>query len=265
MYPALPFGPFTLPTGPIFALLAGYFGLETAARFGRRFGLRSDDVWNAGLLGVLAGFIVARLWNLIQFWYVYSAEPLLIFSPRPSGFALAPGFVAAALAVYAYLLYRALSPTRMAAALGVGLLMTAAILAVGDYLTGAVTGIPSDLPWALPYFGEMQHPVGFYRAIGFTIALVAVWLLTDPARPGRTLLLVGLSFGLVHLIADGFLANAETIGPFRTTQFWGLAVAIACAAGLAWLNRANTTTQSEVAAAPLPADDAGGGATAGAE
>ena len=69
MYPALPFGPFTLPTGPIFVLLAGYFGLETAARFGRRFGLRSDDVWNAGLLGVLAGFIVARLWNVIQFWY----------------------------------------------------------------------------------------------------------------------------------------------------------------------------------------------------
>jgi prolipoprotein diacylglyceryltransferase len=265
MYPALPFGPFTLPTGPIFALLAGYFGLETAARFGRRFGLRSDDVWNAGLLGVLAGFIVARLWNVIQFWYVYAAEPLLILSPRPSGFALLPGFVGAAIAIYAYLLYRALSPLRMAAALSVGLLMAAGILAVGDYLTGAVTGIPSDLPWALPYFGEMQHPVGFYRAIGFIIALAAVWLLTDPAHPGRTLLLVGFAFGLVHLIADGFLANAERIGPFRATQFWGLVAAIACAAGLAWLNRARTAAQREVAVAPLPATGASNDATAGAE
>jgi phosphatidylglycerol:prolipoprotein diacylglycerol transferase len=241
MYPALPFGPFTLPTGPIFALLAGYFGLEAAARFGRRFGLRSDDVWNAGLLGVLAGFIVARLWNVIQFWYVYAAEPLLIFSLRPSGFALLPGLVGTALAVYAYLLYRALDPLRMAAALGVGALITAGILAVGDYLTGAVTGLPSDLPWALPYFGEMQHPVGFYRAVGFAVALVLVWLLTDPARPGRTLLLVGLSFGVVHLLADGFLANAETIGPFRTTQFWGLVAAVGCAAGLAWSARATPT------------------------
>jgi prolipoprotein diacylglyceryltransferase len=98
---------------------------------GAGFGLRSDDVWNAGLLGVLAGFIVARLWNVIQFWYVYAAEPLLIFSLRPSGFALLPGLVGAALAVYAYLLYRALDPLRMAAALGVGALITAGILAVG--------------------------------------------------------------------------------------------------------------------------------------
>lgn len=249
MYQALPFGPLSLPTGPIFALLAVYLGLETAARFGRQFGLRSDDVWNAGLLAVLIGLIVARLWNVIQFWYVYAAEPLLIVSLRPSGFALLPGLVGAAVAVYAYLLYRALSPARMAAALSVGLLMTAGVLAVGDYLTGAVIGLASDLPWALPYFGEMQHPVGFYRAIGFVAALVVVWLLLDPAHPGRTLLLVGFSFGLVHLIADGFLAQAETIGQFRTTQLVGFGVAVACAAALAW--------SAQQSAAPAPVSDDG--------
>ena len=237
MYQALPFGPLSLPTGPIFALLAIYFGIETAARFGRRFGLRSDDVWNAGLLAVLTGLIVARLWNVIQFWYVYAAEPQLIISLRPSGFSLLPGLVGGAIAVYAYLLYRALSPVRMAAALSVGLLMMAAILAVGDYLTGAVIGLASDRPWALPYFGEMQHPVGLYRVIGFTLALVVVWLLVDAEHPGRTLLLVGFSFGLVHLVADGFLANAETVGPFRTTQTVGFMVAVLCATALAWSAR----------------------------
>ena len=237
MYQALPFGPLSLPTGPIFALLAIYFGIETAARFGRRFGLRSDDVWNAGLLAVLTGLIVARLWNVIQFWYVYAAEPQLIISLRPSGFSLLPGLVGGAIAVYAYLLYRALSPVRMAAALSVGLLMMAAILAMGDYLTGAVTGLASDRPWALPYFGEMQHPVGLYRVIGFALALVVVWLLVDAEHPGRTLLLVGFSFGLVHLVADGFLANAETVGPFRTTQTVGLMVAVLCATALAWSAR----------------------------
>lgn len=253
MYPALPFGPFTLPTGPIFALLAGYLGLETAARFGRRLGLRSDDVWNAGLLGVLAGVIVARLWNVIQFWYVYSAEPLLIFSLRPGGFALVPGFVAAAIAIYAYLLYRALSPARMAAAMSVGLLVFAGILAVGDYLTGTLTGLPSDRPWAVPYFGEMQHPVGFYRAVGFGVAVVAVWLLADPTRPLRTLLLAGFGAGLVFLVADGFRANADMIGQFRATQFWGLVVAVVCAAALAWSAR----TQGAAAVPVAPSQDAG--------
>ena len=57
---------------------------------GRRLGLRPDDLWNTGLIALLAGFIVARVWNVFQFWYVYSAEPLLLFSLRPSGFAFWP-------------------------------------------------------------------------------------------------------------------------------------------------------------------------------
>src|SRR5690606_17522312 len=141
MYQALPFGPVTLPTGPIFAMLAVFLGLETAGRFGRRLGLRSDDVWNTGLLALLAGLVVARLWNVVQFWYVYSAEPTLIVSLRPSGFSLWPGLIAAAIAAYAYMLRHALSPRKIAASFAVGFLMAAGILAVSDYLTGAIQGL----------------------------------------------------------------------------------------------------------------------------
>ena len=41
-----------------------------------------------------AGVVVARLWNAAQFWYIYAEEPLLLFSLRPSGFALLPGLIA---------------------------------------------------------------------------------------------------------------------------------------------------------------------------
>ena len=118
---------------------------------------------------MLAGVIVARLWNVIQFWYVYAPEPLLIFSPRPSGFAFWPGVVAALMSGYIYLLRSALAPVVMAAAFAPGILAAGVVLDVGDYLTGVVTGLPSDLPWALPYFGEMQHPVALYRAMGFMV------------------------------------------------------------------------------------------------
>ena len=36
MFPALPFGPLTLPTGPFFIIFAVYFGLDVAARSGVR-------------------------------------------------------------------------------------------------------------------------------------------------------------------------------------------------------------------------------------
>src|SRR5215208_3856174 len=123
MYPALPFGPITLPIGPVFVLLAAYFGLDAAARTGRRLGLRADDVWNTGLLALLVGVIVARLGNVYQFGYVSAAEPLLIFSLRPSGYALWPGVIAALIAGYAYLLRLALDPLVMAAALAPGVLV----------------------------------------------------------------------------------------------------------------------------------------------
>ncbi|MBW7881267.1 MAG: prolipoprotein diacylglyceryl transferase [Caldilineaceae bacterium] len=246
MYSSLPFGPVTLPTGPIIALLAIFLGLETASRFGRRLGLRVDDVWNAGLLAVLAGLIVARLWNVIQFWYVYAAEPALIFSLRPSGFVFWPGLAAALIAGYAYLLRQALHPVRMLAALSAGLLTAAGLLAVSDYLTGAITGLPSDLPWARPYYGEMQHPAALYRAVGFWTALVIVWLTARPERPGRTIGIAVLLGGLVVLVADAFAANAAVAGMFRRDQLLGFGLALVAAVGLAW------TEQRAAAAASAP-------------
>lgn len=233
MYPALPFGPVTLPTGPVFILLAVYFGLDAAARTGRRLGLKSDDVWNTGLLALLAGVIVARLWNVFQYWYVYAAEPLLIFSLRPSGYAFWPGLIAALIGGYAYLLRSALHPMVMAAAFAPGAVAAGVLLNVGDYLTGVLTGLPSDLPWALPYFGEMLHPVALYRAVGLIVVLVVVWWRLDRTRPQRTLYLAGLGWGLVHLLADGFAANAPISGPFRTSQVIGLALALVCTVLLA--------------------------------
>ena len=55
MYPTLPFGPLSLPTGPFITLIAFWLGLEVAARFGQRMGLKNDDIWNTGLLALVAG------------------------------------------------------------------------------------------------------------------------------------------------------------------------------------------------------------------
>jgi len=214
-------------------MLAVFLGLETAGRFGRRLGLRTDDVWNTGLLAVVAGLIVARLWNVFQFWYVYSAEPALIFSLRPSGFALWPGLAAAFIAAYAYMLRHALSPTRIAASFAVGFLTAASVISIADYLTGAIIGLPSDLPWARPYYGEMQHPAALYRAVGFLVSIAVIWPFANAQRPGRTVGYVGLAIGLVLLVADAFAANRPVTGDVRTSQLLGLTLALVSVAGLA--------------------------------
>src|SRR5947208_16973765 len=104
MAPVIPFGPLSLPTGPVATLLAIVLGLEVAGRYGKRLGLAVDDLWNSGLLALLAALLVARLWDVIQYSDIYLAEPQLLLSLRPGGFVWLPGVVAALVVVYLYLL-----------------------------------------------------------------------------------------------------------------------------------------------------------------
>jgi phosphatidylglycerol:prolipoprotein diacylglycerol transferase len=226
MYPTLPFGPLSLPTAPLVILVAATLALEIASRYGRRLGLPADDVWNTGMIALLAGLSVARLWNVVQFWPIYLDEPGLILSLRPSGFALVPGVVAAVLAAYANLLRRALDPVRMAAAFALGMLAGGVVLSAGAYLTGSVVGATSDLPWALPYFGEPRHPVALYQALLIWLLFVVLWLRRAHDKPGRTVLLAGLGYALIRLFTDAFVDEPARIGPLRQSQVIALAAAL---------------------------------------
>ena len=226
MYPTLPFGPLALPTGPVLAILAVMLTLDIAGRYALRLGIHPDDLWNVGLIVLASALIVARLWNVFQFWYIYQNEPLLIFSIRPSGFAFWPGLVAALIGGYAYLLRRALDPVQVAAALAVGLVAGSIVISISGFATGTLLGTVSDAPWALPYFGESRHPVGLYRALGSLILCVLLWLRADAQRPGRVVLLALLGYSLIRLVTDGFLADAPTLGGIRTSQLVALVVAL---------------------------------------
>jgi len=201
-------------------------GLETAGRYGRRLGLAADDVWNTGMLALLAGLVVARLWNVIQFVDIYLAEPGLLLSLRPSGFVLLPGVVAALVVAYAYLLRKALDPLRVTSAFAMGALAAGILLNIGAFLTGTTVGMPGNAPLALPYFGELRYPAALYQAAGIATLLVILWITQTGLRPGRTLLLVALGYSLVRLFADGFVDRTPLLGEFRVSQIVALIAAL---------------------------------------
>ncbi|MEZ4709662.1 MAG: prolipoprotein diacylglyceryl transferase [Caldilineaceae bacterium] len=221
MYPTFSVGPLALPTGPLLTIVAVVLGLEIMGRYGRRFQLYPDLLWNGGLLVALVGLMAARLWNVYRFWYVYQAEPLLIISPRPGGFALWPGIIAAVLAAYGYMIYHRLDPMPVSAAAAAGLIGAGILRSIADYLTGAAVGLPSDLPWAQLYFGEFVHPVALYRLLGLLLLLILLWLKKE-ANPARVLLIALFGYSLTRLIADGFLAEPMLIGDVRATQLLAL-------------------------------------------
>lgn len=226
MYPVLPFGPFTIPTSPIVILIAMTVGLEIAGRYGRRIGIAIDDLWNIGLLTILIGLIVARLWNVIQFWPVYVAEPWLIVSMRPSGFVALPGFVASAITVFGYLLYRALDPLPVVAALSVGATSALAIIQAGQLFSGELLGIESTLPWAVNYYGELRHPVALYYGGGLALLVLLLYSLPAGVDPARTIFFLLLGGGIIYLIAGAFEYNAPIWAGLHIKQVIGLGLAL---------------------------------------
>lgn len=251
MHTTLPFGPLALPTGPLLAMFATMVALELAGRTGRRLGIHTDDVWNTGLLALLAGLIVARLWTIIQFADLYRAEPLLILSLRPSGFAPGPGIAAALVAAYANLVRLALDPKRMAAAFAVGLLGGAIVINISAFLTGAALGAVSTAPWAARHFLERVHPVGLYRAAGLGLVLALCLLTLERTRPLRTLWLALLGAALVYLLADAWLASPALWGVLRRSQVIALAIAVPTALALAF--EARRAARAAPASSPLAA------------
>jgi phosphatidylglycerol:prolipoprotein diacylglycerol transferase len=231
MAPVLSVGPLSLPTGPIVTLIAVLLGLEVTGRYGRRLGFSPDDLWNTGLLALSAGLIVARLWNVIQFWDIYISEPSLILSLRPGGFVMLPGVIAGLVAAYLYLIRKALDPLRVAAAFTIGAVAAGILLTIGAFLTGALVGTPSTWPWALTYFGEQRHPVALYQALGLLGLLATLWRWSDASRPGRTLLLALFGYSLIRLVTDVFVTEATLWGSFRASQV----VVLATALSAAWL------------------------------
>lgn len=226
MYPVIPIGPLSLPTAPFVALLAIWLGVGALARTGMKVKLDPDQLWNFGLLALGAGFIVARLWHVVQFWAIYRIEWTLIFSPRPGAFALWPGLVATIVAGYGYLIWKRLDPVPVGAALAVGLLVAGAVLEVGAFLTSATVGTPSNLPWAFAVFDVTRHPVALYRTLGMLALAGLLFWRGDFTRPGRIVGWAVFGYALVRLAADGFLADAATISGIRVSQLIALAAAL---------------------------------------
>jgi prolipoprotein diacylglyceryltransferase len=96
----------------------------------------------------------------------------------------------------------------------------------------------------LSYFGETRHPVGLYQAGAALLVTLLLWWRGDVMRPARLLLQAVLSYSLVRLVTDGFLADSAAIGNVRVSQVVALAVALVAVLLLA--RQSNTATTSEL-------------------
>jgi len=228
MLPVLQIGPLTLPTYPLSLLLAIWAALAAGEWAARRQGIAGDHIYNAGLYGIIAALVVARLAHVIIFWPAYRTQPLEIVGFNTRALIWWPGLVAALLVAGWYIHRHRLPWAKVADAGALGALVGITIACLGAFLAGRGLGAPTRLPWGISTWDVPRHPFQLYwmLATATTAGLVA-WVLSRQKQPGAAALVALVGYGLALLLIEPARADSlTTTGGLRVAQLVGLAAVI---------------------------------------
>lgn len=227
MLPVLQIGPAAVPTYPLLLLVAFWAGMGLAARRARQLGLESDHVYNAGLYGLLAGVLGARLWFVLSHWENYVGDLGQAFSLSRNALSPSEGLMIAGLVVLIYLQRQRLPLGPFLDALAPGLALALIIGPIGAFLGGEGLGAPSTVPWAIELAGVTRHPVQLYEALaGLVILVVLFWGRRWRPWPSFQFWLVVGLYSLARLLLEIFRERPYLAGGYLVVQIVALATLV---------------------------------------
>ncbi|MBI4426212.1 MAG: prolipoprotein diacylglyceryl transferase [Candidatus Kerfeldbacteria bacterium] len=202
-------GPFTIHWYGLFLSLGALAGYVVWLRLGRAYRLKSVQLETLFFLTVLAGFVGARLYHVLNEWPYYAARPTEILAIWNGGLAI-HGALLAGLAVFMVYARRAkLSFPLLADIVVPAVALGQAIGRWGNYFNQELFGRPTALPWGIPIeivkrppelvTSEFFHPTFLYESIGSLLVFVILIFLhrrrlAGPEPRGR------VSYGIIALI-----------------------------------------------------------------
>jgi phosphatidylglycerol:prolipoprotein diacylglycerol transferase len=236
MLPIVLIGPIALPTYPLLLLAGLWAGMALAAYRARQLGLNGDHVYNAGLYGLIAGIIGARLWFVLAHWENYAPDLTQAFSLSRSALSTGEGVIIAGLVVLIYLQRHNVPLGTFFDAVAPGLALMIVIGNLGALLGGVALGLPADLPWAVEIGGVARHPVQLYEAIAaLSILVVLFYGRAWRPWPGFQFWLFVALYGLSRLLLEIFRAKSYLIGDgYLAGQIVALAAVVVALAVMAY-------------------------------
>lgn len=209
MVPAVEIGPVVIPTGGLVSILGVWLALsvvEWAAK------TNQQDVQTMYSLAVTIlglGLLGARLLFVGLHWSAYQQNLVGIVWPLTTGFELAGGLVAGALAGLFFGRAKNLAPAGTLNVLLPGLITGLMVVSLADFLAGPGYGAETAMPWGLSQYAIRRHPVQLYE-IGVGLLALGGWRFLSklkPIVPGRTFLATLILYSAGRLLMDAFRGN----------------------------------------------------------
>ncbi len=246
MYPNLSVGPASIPSYPLFVLLALWAGMWLGAKEAERLGIDGDHIYNIGIYGLLAGLLGGRAWYVLTHWDAYAKNAIQALALTINAIARPEAFIFALAAIIIYIKIHKLPLPLVADAIAPGAALAMIIGGVGAFLGSQTLGTPTSLPWGIEQFGQVRHPAHLYQVIASLIVLIVIWKVRlNPRWPGFTFLLFVFLYAASRLILDPFFALPVTIGQgLRLTQLSALAVMVVTLAIMAFIDVSGESEQT---------------------
>lgn len=224
MLPVLRIGPAALQTSPLVLVLGFWLALELAGRQGARRGIDGGTIQTAGVLGAVAGILVARLGYVVQYWPLYRDNLLGIVSLTPEALSLLPGLAAGLAAGGGYLALKQVPLRPWLDAMAPGLAVFAAASALASFLAGTAFGLESDVPWAIALWDAHRQPVQLYELAGSMLILgLLLRVGQNVPAPGLGFLLFVALYGGLRVLLEPLQAESVLLaGGLRSVQVVGL-------------------------------------------
>ncbi len=225
--------------GLFFGLNFLAWGAVASRRLGE-LGRPSDWAYELVFVALGGGLVGAKLYWIIDTGAEVSLSGLL----TGSGLTWYGGLAGGALAVAAWVRWRGMDLPHLVDIAAIGLPLGYAIGRIGCQISGdGDYGVPSGLPWAMPYpdgvvpTDNAVHPTPIYETLSMGLLAYVLWRLRDRFRPGTLFGLYLIGAGLERLLVEFVRRNQAELAGLTQAQVLAIVSMVGGAALLAVMVR----------------------------
>lgn len=202
-------GSFPLRSWGLLLMIAFLMAAWRAACVAPRYGLKSEDYWDASLAGLFGGVLGGRIGYILQNLDTYKSDLLSIGAVWQGGMTSFGGLIGGVLVGILVCKKKGMNPwdaiDTAAPSLAIGMFFGR----IGCLLNGCCYGHKCDLPWKMNFYPDEHtqiigvHPTQIYEAIGVALAFGSlVWLEKHRTFRGQIICAFMVLYGIVRFVVE---------------------------------------------------------------
>lgn len=228
MMPILNLGPLAIQTPGIIILLGIYIVFIVIEKYSPKFNLPANDISNIIFWTLIAAILFARLAYIIQFPASFLKTPSAILSLNLSLFDPVSGLVFSTILMVIFIRKKKLPLFSVLDNFSPGLSIFFSFYFISLFASGDYYGFPTSLPWGIPLWGTIRHPLQLYYLAGSLIINFIIFrLLKKEKAPGYLFFNFVSLQSIEFIILDFFRGdNKLLLGSLHLTQVIALSFLI---------------------------------------